>query len=69
MQATDAVLPSLRLQLQQQITQLGALAGEARLGSLVHPPWRGSLLQLHFCRREAFLQELLNGHFKPKLHQ
>ena len=37
-----------RLQLRQQITQLWALAGEARLGSLTHPPGRGSPLQLHF---------------------
>lgn len=31
-------LPPLRLQLQQQVTQLGALAGKACLGSLAHPP-------------------------------
>lgn len=33
-----SLLPPLRLQLQQQVTQLEALAGKARLGSLAHPP-------------------------------
>lgn len=51
----DATLPSRRLQLQQQVAQLGALARKARLGSLAHPPGRGSLLQLHFRQLEAFL--------------
>lgn len=32
------LLPPLRLQLQQQVTQLGTLAGKARLSSLAHPP-------------------------------
>lgn len=31
----------LRLQLQQQVAQLGALLGKARLGSLAHPPTVG----------------------------
>lgn len=34
----ESPLPSLRLQLQQQVAQLGALLGKARLGSLAHPP-------------------------------
>lgn len=37
MQTANAPTP-LRLQLQQQVVQLGALAGEARLGSLAYPP-------------------------------
>ena len=47
-----------RLQLQQQIAQLWALAGEARLGSLAHPPRYESPLQLHSHRRNVFLQEI-----------
>ena len=37
-------LPPLRLQLQQQIAQLGALAGKTRLGSPAHPPPLADLL-------------------------
>ena len=35
---------SLRLQLQQQVAQLGTLLGKARLGSLAHPPPLADLL-------------------------
>ena len=39
-----AALPPLRLQLQKQVAQLGALLGKARLGSLAHPPPLADLL-------------------------
>lgn len=57
-------LPPLRFQLQQQVSQLGALAGKARLGSLVHPPpltaflgaWAHAVVPVHH------LLEQLGGH-------
>lgn len=46
MQTANAPTP-LRLQLQQQVVQLGALAGEARLGSLAYPPHRWRISWAH----------------------
>lgn len=57
-------LPPLRLQLQQQIAQLGAPAGEARLGSLAHPPPLADLLGAwaHVVAPVHHLLEQLGGH-------
>lgn len=57
-------LPSLRLQLQQQVTQLGALTGKARLGSLAHPPPLADLLgvRAHTVVPVHHLLEQLGGY-------
>lgn len=59
-----AALPPLRLQLQQQVAQLGALAGKARLGSLAHPPPLADLLgaRTHAVVPVHRLLEQLGGH-------
>ena len=56
--------PPLRLQLQQQITQLGALAGKARLSSLAHPPPLANFLgaRTHAVVPVHHLLEQLGGH-------
>lgn len=64
-------LPPLCLQLQQQVAQLGALAGKACLGSLAHPPPLADLLgvrakvqqslQRYFHRSGMLLQESLDS--------
>ena len=58
------LLPPLRLQLQQQVAQLGALAGKARLSSLAHPPPLADLLgaRAHSIVPVHHLLEQLGGH-------
>lgn len=57
-------LPPLRLQLQQQVAQFGALAGKARLGSLAHPPPLADFLgaRAHTVVPVHHLFEQLGGH-------
>lgn len=57
-------LPPLRLQLQQQVAQLGALARKARLGSLAHPPPLADFLgaRAHVVVPVHHLLEQLGGH-------
>lgn len=57
-------LPPLRLQPQQQVAQLGALAGKARLGSLAHPPPLADFLDVraHAVAPIHHLLEQLGGH-------
>lgn len=57
-------LPPLRLQPQQQVSQLGAPAGKARLGSLAHPPPLADFLgtRAHVVAPVHYLLEQLSGH-------
>lgn len=57
-------LPSRRLQLQQQVAQLGALARKARLSSLAHPPPLADFLgaRAHAVVPVHHLLEQLGGH-------
>lgn len=57
-------LPPLRLQLQQQVAQLGALLGKAHLSSLAHPPPLADLLdtRTHVVVPIHHLLEQLSGH-------
>ena len=57
-------LPPLRLQLQQQVAQLGALAREARLGSPAHPPSLADFLgaRTHVIDPVHYLLEQFGGY-------
>lgn len=59
-----SLLPPLCLQLQQQVSQLGALVGKARLGSLAHPPPLADFLgaRAHVVVPVHHLLEQLGGH-------
>ena len=59
-----SLLLPLRLQFQQQVAQLGALAGKARLGSLAHPPSLADLLsaRAHAVVSVHHLLEQLGGY-------
>lgn len=63
MQTANAPTP-LRLQPQQQVTQLGALTGETRLSSLAHPPTLADFLgaRAHTVVPVHHLLEQLGGH-------
>lgn len=61
---TASAPTSLRLQLQQQVAQFGALAGNARLGSLAHPPPLADFpgARTHVIVPLHHLLEQLSGH-------